>query len=84
MLQNGERLKGKVAVVTGAGSRGGVVGIGSATAILFARQGASVLVADKEEENAKRTLTQIEEEGGEASLYVADVVHIAMRLSKDG
>ena len=75
MLQNGERLKGKVAVVTGAGSRGEVVGIGSATAILFARQGASVLVVDKDEENAKRTLSQIIEEGGEASLYVADVTH---------
>lgn len=75
MLQNGERLKGKVAVVTGAGSRGEVVGIGSATAILFAKQGASVLVVDKDEENAKRTLSQIVEEGGEASLYVADVTH---------
>ena len=75
MLQNGERLKGKVAVVTGAGSRGEVVGIGSATAILFAKQGASVLVVDKDEENAKRTLSQIIEEGGEASLYVADVTY---------
>ena len=74
MLWNGERLKGKVAIVTGAGSRGEVVGIGSATAILFARQGASVLVVDKDERNASRTLSQVEEEGGEASLYVADVV----------
>ena len=73
MQSAGDRLRGKVAIVTGAGSRGEVAGIGSATAILFARQGASVLVADKDERNARRTLSRIEEEGGEASLCVADV-----------
>ena len=65
MQQTGKRLKGKVAIVTGAGSRGEVMGIGSATAILFARQGASVLVTDKDGRNAKRTLSRIKEEGGE-------------------
>ena len=73
MPRTGDRLKGKVAIVTGGGSRGEVAGIGSATAILFARQGASVLVADKDKRNAKRTLSRIEAEGGRASLFVADV-----------
>ncbi len=73
MPPTGERLKGKIAIVTGAGSRGEVVGIGSATALLFARQGASVLVVDKDERNACRTLAQIEKDGGKASLFVADV-----------
>ena len=73
MPRTGDRLKGKVAIVTGGGSRGEVMGIGSATAILFARQGASVLVVDKDERNAKRTLSRIEAEGGWASLFVADV-----------
>lgn len=73
MQQIGERLKEKVAIVTGAGSRGEVVGIGQATAILFARQRASVLVVDKDERNAHRTLSQIETEGGRAWLLVADV-----------
>ena len=73
MQGDGERLEGKVAIVTGAGSHGEVMGIGQATAILFARQGASVLVVDKDERNANRTLSQIEEEGGRASRFVADV-----------
>ena len=75
MQQTGERLEGKVAIVTGAGSHGEAMGIGQATAILFARQGASVLVVDRDERNASRTLSQIEEEGGRASLFVADVTH---------
>ena len=50
------RLEGKVAIVTGAGSSGPGVGTGKATATLFAREGASVLLVDRSarqaEENA--------------------------------
>ena len=72
--QDGTRLTGKVAIVTGAGTRGTTgVGTGRATSILFARQGAKVLLMDRDEANAAKTLTAIEAVGGEASLFVADV-----------
>ncbi len=41
------RLAGKVAIVTGAGSSGPGVGTGKATATLFAREGAKVLLVDR-------------------------------------
>jgi hypothetical protein len=43
----GDRLRGKVAIVTGAGSRGPGLGNGKAAAILFAREGARVLCVDQ-------------------------------------
>ena len=68
-----ERLEGKVAIVTGAGTRGPMPGTGQATAILFARQGAKVLLVDLEIERAQETQATIEAEGGQASLFQADV-----------
>ena len=68
-----DRLKGKVAVVTGAGSSGPGVGNGKAAAILFAREGASVLCVDLAEERAQETVNIIEDEGGAASVWLADV-----------
>ena len=74
MSSNGiGRLTGKVAVVTGAGSRGEIIGNGQATALLFAREGCKVLLVDSEEENLSRTLRKISDQGGEASFYVGDV-----------
>ena len=73
MQQNGTRLAGKVAIVTGAGARCEVTGTGQATAILFARQGAKVLLADLDESNAAKTHDTIKDDGGEASIFVADV-----------
>lgn len=73
MVEKGSRLAGKVAVVTGGGSRGDLVGTGQASAILFARQGACVLVVDRDPDNAAKTVATIEGEGGEASLFEADV-----------
>jgi NAD(P)-dependent dehydrogenase (short-subunit alcohol dehydrogenase family) len=67
------RLDGKVAIVTGAGSRGPGVGNGEATAILFAREGARVLCVDQEGERAERTCAAIAAEGGETAPFVADV-----------
>lgn len=72
MSQDG-RLSDKVAIVTGAGDRGQVMGIGYAIAILFAREGAKVLLADMDLNNAEKTLTVIESEGGEASIFEVNV-----------
>jgi len=62
------RLEGKVAVITGAGS-----GIGQATAVLFAREGARVTAVDVREDAAKATAEQIEKAGGQALAVRADV-----------
>lgn len=68
-----DRLKGKVAIVTGAGSRGPGVGNGKAAAVLFAREGAQVLCVDQIAERAEETCATIRSESGEASVFQADV-----------
>ena len=72
-VERGPRLEGKVAIVTGAGSRGPGIGNGKAVAVLFAREGAKVLLVDAVRERAEETLEMIEAEGGEASAMAADV-----------
>ena len=67
------RLEGKVAVVTGAGSSGPGVGTGKAISVLFAREGCKVLLVDADEGRAEETLDTIRREGGEASVFQADV-----------
>ena len=68
------RLSGKVAIVSGAGTYGGSgVGNGAAAAIVFAREGAKVVLVDAVQEWADATRAIIEEEGGEAMTAVADV-----------
>ena len=69
----GERLRGKIAIVTGAGSRGPGVGNGKAAAILMAREGARVLCVDAQKERAEETVGLIRAEGGEALTFAADV-----------
>jgi NAD(P)-dependent dehydrogenase (short-subunit alcohol dehydrogenase family) len=71
------RLAGKVAIVTGAGSRGPGLGNGKAAAILFAREGARVLCVDAKLENAEDTAKLIAQEGGEAAIFAADVTRKA-------
>jgi NAD(P)-dependent dehydrogenase (short-subunit alcohol dehydrogenase family) len=71
------RLAGKVAIVTGAGSSGPELGNGKATAILFAREGASVLCADAAEDRARETAEAITKEGGVACAFRADVSKVA-------
>jgi len=68
-----DRLAGKVAIVTGAGSRAAGIGNGRAAAILFAREGARVLVVDRSRAAAEATLKMILGEGGEAAVCDADV-----------
>ena len=68
-----DRVKGKVAIVTGAGSSGPGVGNGMAAAILYAREGAKVVLVDIDADAAERTKTAIEREGGTAIVVRADV-----------
>lgn len=67
------RLAGKVAIVTGAGSVADGIGNGRATAILFAREGARVLLVGRSRERTQPTLEAIEAQGGEAAIFLADV-----------
>ena len=67
------RLAGKVAVVTGAAPRGEGVGNGMATAILFAREGAKVVLVNRSAERADKLAKQIKDEGGEAAVFTGDV-----------
>jgi NAD(P)-dependent dehydrogenase (short-subunit alcohol dehydrogenase family) len=73
----GRGLEGKVAIVTGAGSRGDGIGNGRAAAILLAREGACVGLLDAVPEWAAETLRQIEAEGGTAIVIGGDVTDSA-------
>lgn len=77
MIQTGDRLAGKVAIVTGAGSRGEGIGNGRATAIILARQGARVVLVDAVPDWAAVTLRMIEDEGGRAIALEGDVANAA-------
>ena len=71
-----QRLSGKIAIVSGAGTYGGSgVGNGAAAAIVFAREGAKVVLVDAVQEWADGTRAIIEDEGGEAMTAVADVTN---------
>ena len=61
------RLQGKAAIVTGAAS-----GIGRASALLFAREGARLLIADRAEEGLNQTLEMIHKAGHAASALAMD------------
>ena len=67
------RLKDKVALVFGAGSSGPGWGNGKATAVSFAREGATVMAVDRVREAAEETRKLIADEGGKAYAEVADV-----------
>jgi len=69
----GDRVKGKVAIVTGAGSIGPGMGNGKASAILYAREGAQVMLVDYRLEAAEETEHIIKEEGGDCIVFKADV-----------
>jgi len=64
---------GKVALISGGGAAGDGIGNGRAAAILLARAGVRVLVADRELKLAERTAEMIAEEGGAAAALAADV-----------
>ena len=62
------QLKNKVALITGAGS-----GIGFQTSLLFAQEGAAVVVVDINDEAGEKTCSEIAAQGGQASYVHADV-----------
>jgi NAD(P)-dependent dehydrogenase (short-subunit alcohol dehydrogenase family) len=62
------RLKEKVALITG-----GASGIGRSSAVLFAREGAKVVIADQNEAGSNEVAGEIRDQGGEASVLVGDV-----------
>jgi NAD(P)-dependent dehydrogenase (short-subunit alcohol dehydrogenase family) len=67
------RLQGKTAIVVGAGSIGRDISNGAACAVTFAREGARVLCADRKLEAAQETVQRIQEIGGVAQAFAADV-----------
>jgi len=68
-----ERLKGKTAIVTGAGSRGEGIGNGRAIAVVLARHGARVTLVDTIAQWAEETKRLIDAEGGTAQIVAGDV-----------
>src|SRR5439155_18325804 len=72
-----DRLRGKVAIVVGAGSIGPGWGNGKAIAVTFAREGAKVLCVDIDPAAAEETVGIIRGEGGKARLFQADVTKSA-------
>ena len=67
-MTEGERLAGQVAVVTG-----GAVGLGRATSLLMAREGARVAVTDVQDEAGEEVVRKIRDAGGEARYWHLDV-----------
>ena len=71
----GKRLENKVAIVVGAGQTpGDTVGNGRAISILFAREGAKVMLVDRRFDSAIETQSLIEKEGGETFAFEADIL----------
>ena len=67
-------IEGKVAIVTGASS-----GIGKETALLFADEGAKVMITARDEKRLGKVADQILENGGEAEIFAADVTNAKSR-----
>jgi NAD(P)-dependent dehydrogenase (short-subunit alcohol dehydrogenase family) len=72
-LEDDAGLAGKVALISGGGAAGDGIGNGRAAAILLARAGAHVLVADRDLKLAERTVEMIAAEGGTAAAHGGDV-----------
>jgi NAD(P)-dependent dehydrogenase (short-subunit alcohol dehydrogenase family) len=72
-----DRLKGKVAMVVGAGSIGPGWGNGKATAVTFAREGAQVFCVDRNPSAVAETVQIITGEGGKATAFTADASQAA-------
>jgi len=74
-IKMGKRLENKVAIVVGAGQTpGDTIGNGRAISVLFAREGARVMLVDRRLDSALETKSMIDQEGGEAIAFEADIV----------
>lgn len=71
-----KELEGKIALIVGAGCIGEGMGNGRATALTFAREGATIICADINGESAEETACQIRDEGFEASAVALDVTNL--------
>src|SRR2546428_4621594 len=76
-VPDGWGLDGKVALVSGGGAAGDGIGNGRAAAILLAKAGARVVVADRDLKLARRTVEMIESVGGQAMAVEGDVTRPA-------
>src|ERR1700727_1502665 len=72
-IRSDDRLKGKTAIVTGAGSRAEGIGNGRATAVILARHGARVTLVDTTAQWAEETKRLIDAEGGTAQIIEVDI-----------
>ena len=82
--EDDQGLAGRVAIVTGGGAAGDGIGNGRAACILLARSGTAVLVVDRDEGLAKRTVEMITAEGGTASALSVDVTEEAQCAAMAG
>ena len=69
----GTRVEGKIAIVTGSGSVGNGIGNGKAAALVYAREGAKVVLSDLNLGSSEETQQIIEKEGGDCIVVQADV-----------
>src|SRR6516164_5304756 len=72
-IEEDSGLTGKVALISGGGAADDGIGNGRAAAMLLARAGTKVLVADRDLKSAERTVEMIAGEGGVAAAHVGDV-----------
>lgn len=71
-----KRLKDKIAIIIGAGQHPGEgIGNGRAISLLFSREGAKVMLVDKNIDSALETKSMIEKEGGESFVFKADITN---------
>ena len=73
-----DRLSGRVAIVTGAGSQGPGFGTGKAISVAFAREGAKVCLVDLYPERAEETRQLIVDVGGDAFVHAGDITDSAV------
>jgi NAD(P)-dependent dehydrogenase (short-subunit alcohol dehydrogenase family) len=73
--EDDEGLAGKVALISGGGAAGDGIGNGRAAAILLARSGSKVMVADRDGKLAERTVEMIAAEGGMAAAIACDITN---------
>ena len=73
MKSTGNRLEGKVAIITGAGCVGPGWGNGRAMAVRFAQEGAKIFAVDKDMSPMKETIDLVREFGGDITPYTCDV-----------